>query len=48
MQLAQKQNLSPIFSRIFEIEIQFWKFSKKKDGPHSWWIFELTDPQKRG
>ena len=49
MQLYQKPKTfsKSFFFYIFWIYIQFWTFSKKDD-PHNWSIFELTDPERRG
>ena len=48
MQLSLKgKPFSPFFFCIFEMEIKFWKFSKKDD-PHSWYNLEVTDSENSG
>ena len=48
MQLSKKQKLVPNFFSDFRNLDSILKIKKKKDGPHNWWIFELTDSEKRG
>ena len=45
--IGKTKNFFSIFVCIFQIYIKFWTFSKKDDF-HRLWIFEITDPQKRG
>ena len=48
MQLSKKQKLVPNFFSDFRNLDSILKIKKKKDGPHNWWIFELTDSDYLG
>ena len=48
MQLSQKQKtLSQFFSQFLKSNYNFENF-QKKDGPHNWYISEITDSEKPG
>ena len=48
MQSYQKQKLfSQLFPVILKSRLNFQYF-QKKDDPHSWYILQITDSEKRG
>ena len=48
MQLSQKQKtFSQYVSAFLQSKLNFEHFLKKDD-PHSWWISEIKDSEKRG
>ena len=47
MQLSQKpKTISPFFFACSKFTFNF-EYFQKEDNPHSWWIFGLTDSEKR-
>ena len=48
MQLYQKKNFFLIFLLALSKFIFNFEHFQKNDYPHSWYIFELTESEKRG
>ena len=48
MQLSEKQKIIPNFPFAFSKFRFNFKHFQKKDGPHTWYFFQLRDSEKRG